>query len=157
MSDALRTRSSWSWARQVADSPEFRRARYALRRSVAEELPALADLRKDPATGPWMISSVSRAADELVRELAAERADLLQAGAEALQDHAARNTAIRASSSAMVGSASLRLEPELVDDVPALAAGDPDTGIGHGLRWAVRVVDDPNGGRAFARMIQLVE
>ncbi|WP_410583807.1 hypothetical protein [Amycolatopsis sp. lyj-108] len=66
-------------ARQVAASPEFRRARYALRRSVAEQLPVLAELRKDADNGPWMISSVISAADELVRERAAERAELLQA------------------------------------------------------------------------------
>ncbi|OXM42787.1 hypothetical protein [Amycolatopsis alba] len=66
-------------ARLVAESPEFRRARYPLRRSVAEQLPALAELRNDPDNGPWMITSVIRAADELVRELAAERAEQLQA------------------------------------------------------------------------------
>ncbi|WP_414945582.1 hypothetical protein [Amycolatopsis sp. cmx-11-32] len=65
-------------AGQVAVSLEFRRARWVTRRSVAEQLPALAELRKDPDNS-WVVSSVVSRANELLQALAAERLEVLQA------------------------------------------------------------------------------
>ncbi|MFC9249980.1 hypothetical protein [Amycolatopsis thailandensis] len=71
-------------AGQVAAAQEFRRARWSERVAVAETLPVLADLKANPKTPRWTISSVIRKADDLVRLQADDCATALEARKEEL-------------------------------------------------------------------------
>jgi hypothetical protein len=66
-------------AGQVATSQEFRRARWGEREAVAEKLPVLAALKKDPKAPRWTVSSVIRKANDMLRLQADDRATALEA------------------------------------------------------------------------------